>query len=121
METYPLNGPEYHIVLSDDPAHTLGPRTYNVPTSIEIGGVVFGTPGVDDPRRVTVRSRAEPPPNHLKFVSSKEDSYDALSYNLSHMKSVKGWRVGLHTHQLVGDAWQQNPNKVISVLDFCRY
>ena len=71
METHTLNGPEYHIVLSDAPAHALGPRTYNAPTSIEIRGVVFGTPGVDAPRRVTFRSRAEPPPNDLKFVSSK--------------------------------------------------
>ena len=27
METHTLNDPEYHIVLSDAPAHALGPRT----------------------------------------------------------------------------------------------
>ena len=79
-----LNGTEYHIELSDAPAHALGPRTYNAPTSIEIGGVVFGAP-----RRVTVQSRAKPPPNHLRFVSSKDDSYDALSYTLLHTKAGK--------------------------------
>ena len=68
-----------------------------------------------------MQSRSKPPPNHLKFVSIKEDSYDDLSYNLLHMEAWKGWRFGLHTHQLVGDAWQQNPNKFISALDFCRY
>ena len=89
METHPLNGPEYHIVLSDAPAHALGPRTYNAPTSIEIRGVVFGTPCVDSPKRVTVRSHDETPPNHLRFVSSKEDLYDALYYTLLQMKAGK--------------------------------
>ena len=106
-------------MLSDAPSHALDPRTYNATTSIEIGLVVFGTPGVDAPRRVTVRSRYEPTRNHLNFVSSKEDSYDALYYTLLHMKADKGWRVGLHTHQLVGDTWLHNPNRVISALDFC--
>ena len=121
METHPLNGTEYHIVLSDAPSHALGPCTYNAPTSIEIRGVVFGTPCVDSPKRVTVRSHDETPPNHLRFVSSKEDLYDALYYTLLQMKAGKWWRVGLHTHQLVGDAWLQNHNKVISAIDFCRY
>ena len=89
METHPLNDPEYHIVLSDAPSHALGPHTYNSPTSIEIRGVFFGTPVVDAPTRVTVRSRAEPPPNNLNFVSSKEDSYDALSYTLLLTKAGK--------------------------------
>ena len=73
-------------MLSDAPTHDLGPRTYNALTSTEIGGIVLGTPGVDAPRIVTVQSRAEPLPNHLKFVRSKEDYYDALSYTLLHMK-----------------------------------
>ena len=89
METYPLNGPEYHIVLSDDPSHNLGPHTYNAPTFIEIREVFFDTPDVDAPRRVTVGSRAEPLPNNLKFVSSKEYSYDAFYCTLLHMKSGK--------------------------------
>ena len=41
-----------------------------------------------------------------------------LSYTLLLMKAGKWWIVGLHTHQLAGDAWLQNTNKVISALDF---
>jgi hypothetical protein len=123
METnVPRDSPAYHIVMSDvPPAHALGPRTYNAPTAIEVGGIIFGEPGVSNPRQVTIQSRSLPPPNHLQFISSKHSSYDALSYTLLHMRGDQGWRMGLHTHTLIADAWQEHPSNVVSVLDFCRY
>ena len=60
-----------------------------LPHSLKLEKFFFDTPDVDAPRRVTVGSRAEPLPNNLKFVSSKEYSYDALSYTLLRMKSGK--------------------------------
>ena len=27
----------------------------------------------------------------------------------------------MHTHKMIGDSWQENPQKVLTVLDFCRH
>ena len=116
------NGPNFHMVISDvAPAEALGPRTYNVPTAIEVGGIIIGEPGVNAPRQITVTSSSNPPPNHLQFISSKHSAYDPLSYVMLHMKGDKGWRLGMHTHKLIGDAWQENASNVVSALDFFRY
>ena len=41
----------YHMVLSDvAPVHASGPRTYNAPTAIEVGGIILGQPGESAPR-----------------------------------------------------------------------
>ena len=113
---------DYHIVLSDvAPSSALGPRTYNAPTAIEVGGLVIGQPGESAPRQVTIRSRSAAPPHHLQFINSKESSYDPLSYTLLHMRGDPGWRLRMHSHMLIGDAWQENPSKVVSALDYYRY
>ena len=122
LEHFPSDAPDYHVVFSDTPpAHALGPRTYNAPTAMEVGGIVMGEPGVSDPRKVTIVSRANPPPHHLKSVRSKHSTYDPLSYTLLHMQGCQGWRIGMHTHTLMGNAWADNAAKMVTVLDYYRY
>jgi hypothetical protein len=123
IEEIPDNEPNYHIVISDSAPPNSGTRTYNAPTAIEVGGVIIGEPGVSQPRQVTIHSRSDPPPNHLKSISSKHPSYDPLSYALLHMRACSGWFIGMFCHKFntrLG-VWEENRASKLTVLAFYRY